>query len=79
MDWAAGAATLNTNCSYNDHIIPFPAIPAEWKEFAFYDLPTEAGFRVSGEIKEGQVRWVSYCKGDKELLRKNDGSPEAIN
>ncbi len=64
--------------SYSDHIIPLPAIPAEWREFAFYDLQAEAGFRVSGEMKDGQVRWVSYCNGDKELLRKNDDSPEGI-
>jgi hypothetical protein len=64
--------------SYSDRIIPFAAIPAAWKNFAFYDLPAEAGIRVSGEMKDGQVRWVSYCKGDKELLRKSDGSPVTI-
>ena len=64
--------------SYSDRIIPFAAIPAAWKDFAFYDLPAEAGIRVSGEMKDGQVRWVSYREGDKELLRKSDGSPVTI-
>jgi hypothetical protein len=64
--------------SYGDRIIPFPAVPNAWKNFAFYNLPAEAGIRVSGEMKDGHVRWVSYCKGDRELLRKNDGSPVTI-
>lgn len=64
--------------SCNDRITPFPAIPAEWKNFAFYNLPAEAGIRVSGEMKDGKVRWVSYCKEGKELLRKTDSSPVMI-
>jgi len=64
--------------SYNDRIIPFPAVPAAWKEFAFYDLPAEAGIRVSGEMKNGQVHWVSYCKDGLELLRREDGRPVEI-
>jgi hypothetical protein len=64
--------------SYNDRITPFPAIPAEWKAFAFYDVPAEAGIRVSGELKDGKVYWVSYCKDGRELLRRSEGNPVMI-
>jgi hypothetical protein len=64
--------------SSNDRITPFPAIPAEWKNFAFYDVPAEAGIRVSGELKDGKARWVSYCKDGGELLRKRDGNAVMI-
>ena len=64
--------------SYNDRIIPFPAIPSSWKDFAFYDLPAEAGIRVSGEMKDGKTQWVSYSKDGKELLRANDSKPVLI-
>ena len=55
--------------SCDDRISVFPAVPADWQDFAFYNVPAEAGLRVSGEMKDGQVRWVSYRQDDKELLR----------
>ena len=64
--------------SCNDRITPFPAIPAGWKDFAFYDVPAEAGIRVSGELKDGKVHWVSYCRDGRELLRTSDGHPVMI-
>ena len=64
--------------SYDDRITPFPAVPGEWKDFAFYDVPAEDGIRVSGELKDGKVRWVSYNKDGRELLHKSDGNPVII-
>jgi hypothetical protein len=64
--------------SCDDRITPFAAIPAEWKDFAFYDVPAEAGIRVSGELKDGKVQWVSYSKDGRELLRIGDGHPVMI-
>jgi hypothetical protein len=64
--------------SCNDRITPFPAMPAEWRDFAFYDVPAESGIRVSGELKDGKAQWVSYCKDSKELLRRSNGNPVMI-
>ena len=57
--------------SSDDRISVFPSVPPEWKDFAFYNVPAENGIRVSGEMKEGKVQWVSYWKDNKELLRMN--------
>jgi len=61
-----------------DRISVFPAVPADWKDFAFNNVPAEAGIRVSGEMKDGKVRWVSYRKDDKELLRLDRKTTVAI-
>lgn len=55
--------------SSDNRIEVFPSVPAAWRDFAFYNVPAEDGLRVSGEMKDGKVRWVSYRKGGKELLR----------
>lgn len=55
--------------SVDGGISVFPAVPADWKDFAFYNVPAEAGIRVSGSMKGGQVQWISHSKDDKELLR----------
>jgi len=55
--------------SSDDRISVFSAVPSDWKDFAFYNVPAEAGIRVSGEMKDGKVQWISYRKGKKELLR----------
>ncbi|MEI7901402.1 MAG: hypothetical protein WCK89_14225 [bacterium] len=64
--------------SFDDRIAAFPAVPADWKEFAFYNAPVEAGLRVSGEMKDGKVLWVSYRKDNKELLRLDRKAAVAI-
>lgn len=64
--------------SAEDRISVFPAVPAEWKDFAFYNVPAEDGIRVSGEMKEGKFAWVSYHKDGKELLRQKKNSPVRI-
>ncbi len=50
-------------------IKPFPAVPAAWKDAAFYNLSAESGIRVSGKMQNGKVQWVSYSKDGKELYR----------
>jgi hypothetical protein len=55
--------------SADNSISVFPAVPSEWKTFAFYNVPAEAGVRVSGSMKDGRVQWASYSKDGKELLR----------
>ena len=55
--------------SADNSISVFPAVPSEWKTFAFYNVPAEAGVRVSGSMRDGRVQWASYSKDDKELLR----------
>ena len=55
--------------SCDDRIAVFPAVPASWKDFTFYNVPAEAGIRVSAAMKDCQVQWVSYSKDGQELLR----------
>lgn len=64
--------------SCDDRISAFPAVPVEWKDFAFYNVPAEDGIRVSGEMKDGKVKWVSYHKGNRELLRQKQNTPVRI-
>ena len=59
-------------------IAAFPAVPKEWKDFAFYNIPAESGVRVSGQMKDGQIQWVSYNLGRRELLRRNQGGTVLI-
>ncbi|MBA4166997.1 MAG: hypothetical protein H0X41_05560, partial [Chitinophagaceae bacterium] len=57
----------------NDNIIKvFPAVPAQWKDFEFYDMPAYCGVRVSGKMGNGKVLWVSYSLNGKELLKLNE-------
>ena len=50
----------------------FPALPDSWKDVAFYDVPATAGIRVSGEMKDGVVKWVTFTKDGKELFRTKE-------
>jgi hypothetical protein len=47
----------------------FPAVPKEWKDIAFYGLPAESGYLVSGELKNGKLLWASFSKNGKEELK----------
>lgn len=49
----------------------FPAVPDSWKDVAFYNVPATAGIKVSGEVKDGVVRWISFTKDGKELFQTN--------
>jgi hypothetical protein len=64
--------------SYDDRIMPFPAVPGGWKDLAFYHLPAEGGIRVSGRMSGGKVVWVEYRQGDKRLLRTDQARPILI-
>ena len=55
--------------SYNHRISVCPALPTAWKDFAFYNVPAEAGIRVSGQVQDGAVKWTSFEKDGKELLK----------
>jgi len=65
--------------TYDNNIWAFPAVPSAWNnDMSFYNLPAEAGIRVSGQMKDGEVKWVSYSKDSRELLRLNDSRPVKI-
>ena len=64
--------------SYDDRILPFPAMPSGFKDFAFYNLPAEGGIRVSGRMAGGKVEWLTYRQGEKTLLRTDQARPVRI-
>ncbi len=64
--------------SYDDVIRPFPAVPGEWKDVSFDNLPASRGIRVSGRMEGGRVLFVRYCLDGKELLRTSDARPIRI-
>ncbi len=51
--------------SYSNQINPFSAIPSDWENIEFYDLPAENGFRVSGVYKNGEIQYVEFLKNGK--------------
>ena len=64
--------------STKGEIKPFPAVPSEWKDVAFYNLPAENGVKVSGSMTNGKVDWVSYSRDGKEFKRTTDKSTVKI-
>jgi hypothetical protein len=57
--------------SVNSRLQVFSGVPSEWKDFAFYQVPAESGMRVSGVMRDGEVRWVSYTREGKLLRQSN--------
>jgi hypothetical protein len=57
--------------SYNNIIQVFPAIPDQWKDIEFYNLPAVNNIRVSGVMKNGKVESISYIKDGIELLKSS--------
>jgi hypothetical protein len=53
--------------SADDRLEVFSAVPSAWKDFAFYQVPAESGLRVSGVLRDGAVRWVTYTRDGKVL------------
>jgi hypothetical protein len=64
--------------SYDDVIRPFPAVPGEWKDVSFDNLPASRGIRVSGRMEGGCVRFVRYFLDGQELLCTSDARPVRI-
>ncbi len=64
--------------SYDDVIRPFPAVPGEWKDVSFDNLPASRGIRVSGRMEGGCVRFVRYFLDGQELLCTPDARPVRI-
>lgn len=64
--------------SYDDVIRPFPAVPGEWKDVSFDNLPASRGIRVSGRMEGGCVRYVRYFLDGQELLCTTDARPVRI-
>lgn len=62
--------------SSDDRIEAFRAVPSAWKDFAFYRVPAESGVRVSGAMRDGQVQWLTYSRGN-QILRQSD-RPESL-
>ena len=60
--------------SYDNLIRVFPAVPGKWKDVSFHNVPAESGIRVSGEMKEGKVVFVSFMKDGRELLRLTEAA-----
>jgi hypothetical protein len=57
--------------SVNSRVQVFGGVPPAWKDFAFYQVPAESGLRVSGVMRDGEVRWVGYTR-DGKLLRQSN-------
>lgn len=51
--------------SYSNQIKLFPAMPKELDNVEFYDLPAEAGVKVSSAFRNGEPQWVNFRKGGK--------------
>ena len=64
--------------SYDDVIRPFPAVPGEWKDVSFDNLPASRGIRVSGRMEGGCVRFVRYFLDGQELLCTPHARPVRI-
>jgi len=58
--------------SADGRIEAFPAAPSAWRDFAFYQVPAEAGIRVSGVMRGGTVESVRYHR-DGHLLHESTG------
>jgi len=54
--------------SYDKEIKVFPAMPDEFKDVEFYNIPAESGIRVSGKMTDGKINWIKYSQNGKELL-----------
>jgi hypothetical protein len=61
--------------SVGNEIRVFPAVPKAFADIAFYQLPAINGIRVSGEMKNGQVRYVRFEKDGKILLETTGKTP----
>jgi hypothetical protein len=59
--------------SADDRIEVFGGVPSGWKDFTFYQVPAEAGIRVSGEMKDGEVRWITCTSDGRTIHRSNHG------
>ena len=57
--------------SANSRVQVFGGVPSAWKDFTFYQVPAESGLRVSGAMRDGEVRWVGYTR-DGKLLRQSN-------
>lgn len=58
--------------SVDDRLDVFSAVPSAWKNFAFYQVPAEAGLRVSGVMRDGNVSWITYAHDGKVLRQATD-------
>lgn len=65
--------------SYNDTIHVFPALPDEWKDIEFYDLPAQGGVKVSGIMRSGKVSRISFKQDGKEVLKLDRSVSVRIN
>ena len=65
--------------SYNDTIRVFPALPDEWKDIEFYDLPSQGGVKVSGILRSGKVRRIAFEQDGKEVLEMDRIMPVRVN
>ena len=57
--------------SYNNTIKLFPAVPDDWKDISFYDMPIQACLKASAIMEEGEVKSICIKKGEKEIFREN--------
>ena len=58
--------------SVESRVETFGAVPAAWRDFAFYQVPAESGLRVSGVMRDGKVRWVTHMRDGKVLRQSSD-------
>jgi hypothetical protein len=65
--------------SVGNDIKVFPAVPKAFADIAFYQLPAINGIRVSGEMKNGQVRYVRFEKDGKILLETTGKTVSLVN
>ena len=65
--------------SYNDTIRIFPALPEEWEDIEFFDLPAQGGLKVSGVVRSGKVKRIAIMKDEEVIIRMNRLAPISIN
>ncbi|KPL14142.1 MAG: hypothetical protein AMS26_11775 [Bacteroides sp. SM23_62] len=65
--------------SFNDTIRAFPALPDEWEDVEFYDLPAQGGVKVSGIMRSGKVNRISFDRDGKTVLELDQNLPVRFN
>jgi hypothetical protein len=64
--------------SWGDEIKIFPAVPSAFADISFHNLPATGGIRVSGDMKNGQIRYVRFEKDGQLLLETKGKTPITV-
>ncbi|MEO1010880.1 MAG: hypothetical protein AAFX53_06205 [Bacteroidota bacterium] len=53
--------------SRGNDIVPFPAVPEDWTNLVFHQVPAKGGRHVSGTLKNGEVQYFRVEKNKKVM------------